>query len=616
MRKKSNTLTIVLVVILVLAFIISLQVLGVINLSPTLGGSICRELSKDTLSSRTKSSIINNAPDNYKDVYGCLDSITQSQVLTILGGPANCGCPTDLNNDGVVNSADLAVLLGAWGENPGHPADFTGDGVVNSADLAVLLGAWGPCPTTEISCMDSCDNDEDNLIDCADVLDCQVGAECENGGTCMSGVCVICGDGVCSEGETQESCADCSFGECTLNTKLLASDGASSDEFGEAVDIEQGWAFVGVEKDDDDGSSSGSVYVFKLNEVGQWVQVQKLHADDATAGDLFGTSVSISGNAVVIGAKGDDDLGSGAGAAYVFKLNEVGQWVQVQKLLASDGGGGDAGGDQFGKSVSISGNVIVVGAQLEDGDTFYNSGAAYVFRYNGNSWVEEQKLHSDCQNACGANFFGNSVAISNNEIIIGESFADYNGYQSGSAFIFFYGECDSSHSGFEWCLEEKLLASDGLAGDYFGRSVDISGDKAIVGAPNSGNSGGGAENGYGSIYIYTHNENSWEETKITASDGTVSDWFGWSVSMSNGNIIVGAPKYDGNGFMPGSVYVYTQSGANWVEEQKILAADGAGGDYFGWSIDISSDTVVIGARGDDDMGDFSGSAYIFDCSAT
>ena len=227
MRKKSNTLTIVLVVILVLAFIISLQVLGVINLSPTLGGSICRELSKDTLSSRTKSSIINNAPDNYKDVYGCLDSITQSQVLTILGGPANCGCPTDLNNDGVVNSADLAVLL----------------------------GAWGPCPTTEISCMDSCDNDEDNLIDCADVLDCQVGAECENGGTCMSGVCVICGDGVCSEGETQESCADCSFGECTLNTKLLASDGASSDEFGEAVDIEQGWAFVGVEKDDDDGFS-------------------------------------------------------------------------------------------------------------------------------------------------------------------------------------------------------------------------------------------------------------------------------------------------------------------------------------------------------------------------
>ena len=127
---------------------------------------------------------------------------------------ANCGCPADLNNDGTVDSADLAQLLGAWGENPGHPADFTGDGVVDSADLAQLLGAWGACPTTETSCSDSCDNDNDNLVDCADVLDCQAGASCENGGTCISGACVVCGDSVCSAGE---NCPADASG-CTDNT--------------------------------------------------------------------------------------------------------------------------------------------------------------------------------------------------------------------------------------------------------------------------------------------------------------------------------------------------------------------------------------------------------------
>ena len=469
------------------------------------------------------------------------------------------------------------------------------------------------------------------------ITDCGTNEVCQNGGCipqmnqthteCISNACIqvqgpginqcvttndcsVCGDNICSPGETQESCpADCEIvvPGCSEsgNGKLLASDGAHQDEFGSAVDIEQGWAFIGAPEDDD---GAGSVYVYKFDSTkSTWVQQQKLTASDPASQDFFGSSVSISGNAAVIGAKGNDDYGTFTGSAYVFRLNNNGLWVQEQKLLPS----GVGLQDTFGRSVSISGNVIVAGAQGDDNEGS-NAGAAYVFRYNGNLWIQEQKLTGG-DLAAPSEAFGISVAVSGNVIIVGSYWDNDNGGSSGSAYIFKY-------NGETWIQEQKLLASDGSAYDYFGYSVDISGDKAVVGAYNDYSAGNGPVNGKGSAYVYEYDGvSSWEEAKITASDGDPYDWFGYSVSIFNNRIIVGAPQDEEADENAGSAYIFVQNGFNWVEENKVLASVGNGNngvkhDYFGVAVAMSADRAVVGANGNPDTQGFNpGSAYVLDC---
>ena len=440
---------------------------------------------------------------------------------------------------------------------------------------------------------------------------------CENTSTyertahgCVGTVsCAVCGDGVCSLGETFQSClVDCF--DCIPNTKLLASDGAAGDVFGSEVDIEQEWAFVGAPNDDDLGSNSGYVYVYKSNS-GAWQYQQKLTALGAgnPPDDKFGTSVSIFGDFVVIGAEG------GIGAAYVFRLNEQGQWIQEQQLLASDG----FNGDNFGSSASISDNVIVIGATLDD-NPLTNSGSAYVFRYystsstpcgTGPKWCEEQKLIAS--DSAAYDYFGRSVAVSGNVIIVSTSSDDVG---TGSAYVFRYYSTSSTPCGTgpKWCQDEKLTASDGFIYDYFGFSVDMfEEDKVIVGAYNSGSSHDGSGSGEGAVYIYTYDGNSWgNETKIMASDAAPGDWFGWSVSITNGKIIVGSPRDGPVGNLTGAVYIYTQNGPDLIE-QKILASDGQASDYFGSAVAISASNALAGAKDDDDNGASSGSAYMLDC---
>ena len=374
--------------------------------------------------------------------------------------------------------------------------------------------------------------------------------------------------------------------------KIKAADGADFDEFGSSVSISGDYAVVGTHGDDDNGDGSGSAYVFKRNGT-SWTQEAKLHASDGAAGDGFGKSVSIFGDYAIVGATCNSDNGGCSGSAYLFKRSGT-SWVEEAKLLPSDG----AAFDFFGSSVSISGDYAIVGAWADD-DNGNLSGSAYLFKRSGTSWAEEAKLLPS--DGAAGDEFGSSVSISGDYAVVGAWADDDNGNLSGSAYLF-------KRSGTSWAQEAKLLPFDGAAGDEFGSSVSISGDYAVVGATCDSDNGGCS----GSAYLFKRSGTSWaQEAKLLPSDGAVFDFFGESVSISGDYAIVGAWADDDNGNLSGSAYLFKRSGTSWAQKVKILSSDGAAGDEFGSSVSISGDYAVVGAGADDDNGNFSGSAYLY-----
>jgi hypothetical protein len=209
--------------------------------------------------------------------------------------------------------------------------------------------------------------------------------------------------------------------------KLSASDGASGDEFGYSVAIGGSTVVVGTIGGN---TAQGSAYVFN-RQGGSWVEEQKLTTSDGAAFDLFGWSVAVSGSTVVVSARGDT-VGANfdQGSAYVFN-RQGGSWVEEQKLTASDG----AAFDEFGLSVAINGSTVVVGSAVDGigGNSF--QGSAYVFNRQGGDWVEEQKLSASDGGAL--DFFGHSVAISGSTVVVGAAGDTIGGNSfQGSAYVF------------------------------------------------------------------------------------------------------------------------------------------------------------------------------------
>ncbi len=366
--------------------------------------------------------------------------------------------------------------------------------------------------------------------------------------------------------------------------KLTASDLAGYDEFGYSVAISGNYAIVGVPWDDDHGSTSGSAYIFKRRG-STWVEQAKLTASDAAASDYFGWSVSISGDYAVVGTYND--------SAFIFK-REGSVWIEQGKLTASDA----AAYDYFGYSVSISGDYAIVGAYGDDDGGSY-SGSAYVFKREGTTWTEQAKLTAS--DAAYYDWFGSSVAISGDYAVIGAPLDDDAGSYSGSAYIF-------KRDGLTWIEQGKLIASDAAASDNFGESVSISGDTAIVGAPDDDDGGSNS----GSAYVFKRDGTTWtEQAKLTASDAAYSDAFGRSVSISGDTAIAGAYANDDGGNASGSAYIFKRDGTTWTERAKLTASDAAASDFFGYSVAVGGGSAIVGATGDDDAGSRSGSAYVY-----
>jgi hypothetical protein len=390
-----------------------------------------------------------------------------------------------------------------------------------------------------------------------------------------------------------------SSGVWNQTTKLFSDDGATDDRFGWSVSLSGNTALVGSVFDDENGENSGSAYIFEEDDLGGWNQVAKLIPDDGAASDFFGFSVSVSGNAILIGAFEDDDNGSSAGSAYIFERDSNDIWTQVSKLLPDD----VAAGDEFGRSVSVSGNSVLVGARLDD-DNGADSGSAYVLKKDefGN-WSQSDKLLPN--DGVVGNYFGNSVSVSGSSAVVGAQRDDDNGSDSGSAYIF---EKDDSGN---WSQVAKLLPQDGATLDRFGMSVSISGQASLIGAFEGG------DNGFitGSAYVFEKDiTGSWIQTaKLLPNDGALFDQFGVSVSISGNTALVGANSDDDNGSQSGSAYVFEKDETGiWSQVAKLLPDDGEANDSFGISVSLSENKAIVGANRNDDNGANSGSAYIFE----
>ncbi|WP_052055451.1 malectin domain-containing carbohydrate-binding protein [Myxosarcina sp. GI1] len=380
--------------------------------------------------------------------------------------------------------------------------------------------------------------------------------------------------------------------------KLTASDAAANDMFGMAVAIDGETMVIGALLDDDNVTNSGSAYIFTKDTDGNWIETAKLTASDAANNDQFGRSISIDNDTMVIGARYDDDNGSNSGSAYIFTRQANGNWTQSAKLTAADG----ARGDEFG-SVSISGNNVVIGA-FGDDDKGSNSGAAYIFTQQANgSWTQSAKLTAD-DGESGDELGRRSIAINGNTAIVGARGDDDNGSNSGAAYIF------TQQANGSWTQTAKLKAADAESNDLFGMSVSIDGDTAVVGSRYDDDKGSNS----GSAYIFTRQANgNWTQTaKLTADDGESGDEFGYSVSIKDDTLIIGAWQDKDGASNNGSAYIFTrQANGNWTQTAKLKAADGADGDKFGYSATTDGNNVVVGAFEDDGIGSNSGSAYVF-----
>jgi hypothetical protein len=383
------------------------------------------------------------------------------------------------------------------------------------------------------------------------------------------------------------------YGQPTQEAKLTASDGTAGDNFGHLVSLSGDRLAVTAIRDDDHGTDSGAAYVFSWDG-NAWVEQTKLTASDGAAGDNFGYGVSLSGDRLAVAAAFDDDYGDQSGAAYVFSWDGS-AWVEQAKLTPSDA----TTEDIFGSSVSLSGDRLVVGARQFNSDFPTRPGAAYVFDWDGSAWVEQAKLTAS--DGAAGDVFGYTVSLSGDRLVVGAHGNDGQGSDSGAAYVFDW-------DGSAWVEQAKLTASDGVAEDVFGNSVSLSGDRLAVSAWGNDDYGGDS----GSVYMFGWDGSAWvEQAKLVASDGAAGDRFGQSVSLSGDQVVIGAFFDDDRGSNSGSAYVFNWDGSAWVEQTKLTASDGAGGDMLGIGVSLSGDRLVASAWEDDDNGSNSGSAYVF-----
>jgi hypothetical protein len=388
------------------------------------------------------------------------------------------------------------------------------------------------------------------------------------------------------------------FAGVVLATAIWASPSAAQADlrlFGYSVAVSGDTMVVGAASDNTAaGIDAGAAYVY-VRSGAAWTEQQRLTAADGAAGEQFGIAVAISGDTVVVGALYDESApGVPSGSAYVFVRSGT-SWTQQQKLSPTDG----APSDWFGFFVALAGDTAVVGAPLDDAA----AGSVHVFVRSGAVWSEQQQLFQPA--GAPGDQFGFCVSISGETLVVGSRFDDTAaGADAGSAHVFV-------RSGSTWALQQSLAASDSAAGDWFGWAAAVSGDTVAVGANYDDNPGG--ENA-GAVYVFTRTGTVWTELqKLTAADGQPAADFGSSLAFSGNTLLVGALAEDlPSAVNAGSAYVFVRPGLTWSQQQKLTPVNPTSGDLMGASVALSVDTAVVGApRDDTPEGLDEGSVYVF-----
>ncbi|GJM05950.1 MAG: hypothetical protein DHS20C09_19460 [marine bacterium B5-7] len=409
---------------------------------------------------------------------------------------------------------------------------------------------------------------------------------------------------------------------------------------------------VNGDQSNNDASQSGAVYIFTRQD-GVWSQQAYLKASNTDTDDFFGYAVDIFDDTVVVGAPNEDSDATGvngdesnndaasSGAVYVFTRN-AGIWSQQAYLKASN----PDSGDFFGSSVAISGNKVVVGAQLEssdatgvNGDESNNNstsaGAAYVFSRNAGMWSQEAYLKAS--NTDAGDGFGIDVAISGTSIVVGaygeqsgstgvngdENNRDASG--SGAAYVFIY---DTGN----WQQQAYLKASNTDELDWFGYAVDIAENTVVIGAyredsDSVGIDADGSNNDAdesGAAYVFTRSLGIWsQQAYIKAFNTEADDSFGKSVSISGNNLVIGAFHEDSNATGvdgdernndvedAGAAYIFTRNAGIWQQLHYLKSENPAVTYYFGHQVAVSENTVLLSEQNEGFFVPASGAAYVF-----
>ncbi len=363
-------------------------------------------------------------------------------------------------------------------------------------------------------------------------------------------------------------------GQCELS-KHQALDAASGADFGGAVAIDGDVIVIGAPEADEAGDNVGAAYVFRFDGT-EWSEEQKLTAFDADGGDDYGYSVAISGDTIIVGANRDDLPGlSRAGSAYVYRF-VTGSWEHEDHLTADDA----AGDDRFGSSVAIDGDTLVVGATHDD-DGLSNAGAGYVFTRSGTVWTQQDKLIADMPTGSSPHL-GRSASIDGDVVVLGAwQDAPRGQFTVGAAYVFRF-------DGDTWPQEQKLTASDAADFSQFGQAVSISGTAIGVGAPREHAEG---PSDSGAVYFYRWNGVSWEEEdKVKATDAQSNDQLGWSISLAGESAVIGTGTSSSN------AYLFAFVEGEWSEQALLNSADADVSSEYAYSVGLAGGTAVIGDR--------------------
>jgi hypothetical protein len=377
--------------------------------------------------------------------------------------------------------------------------------------------------------------------------------------------------------------------------RLFGSDTDEQDEFGESVSIDGDFAAVGAINVPSPTGFDGAVYIFQRQSGGTWLEIKRITAPDGGSGRGFAWSLSLRGDLLVVGAPFDNQAASHAGAAYVFQreLGGPDNWGFVRKIIADDA----ASSDRFGESVAVDGELTLIGAPRRD-TAGADAGAAYLFSRNlggSNQWgLVRQMVASD---ASSDDFFGDSVSLSGDIALVGATSANGASAQSGAAYVF---RRDEGGVGM-WAETAKLFAPDGHGGDDFGISVSVNAGQIAIGAPDAETIYNDPGSAY--IYEQDQADPSlWPfRQKLVGSDLVNTPDFGNAVDLRGDRLIVANLLDDHNAPNAGAAYLFARSEGGdgmWHEVHKFVASVISPSAYFGRSVAVSDDTAIIGSNYD------------------